>query len=91
MFRTGDIARYQADGNLEFLGRADHQVKIRGFRVELGEVEARLREHRTVRESVVMAHEDVPGERRLVAYIVPSVGAKVDHKELRAFVQDKLP
>jgi amino acid adenylation domain-containing protein len=91
MFRTGDIARYEADGNLEFLGRADHQVKIRGFRVELGEVEARLREHRTVRESVVMAHEDAPGERRLVAYIVPSVGAKVDHKELRAFVQDKLP
>ncbi len=91
MFRTGDLARYRPDGTIEFLGRADYQVKIRGFRVELGEIEAVLGQHRMVRQSVVVVHEDSSGDRRLVAYIVPFAGAKVDHQELRAFAQEKLP
>ncbi len=91
MFRTGDFTRYQEDGTLEFLGRADYQVKIRGFRIELGEIEAVLRRHPTVRESVVVTHEDVSEDRRLIAYVVPFFGARIDHQELRAFVQTKLP
>src|SRR5207248_781034 len=89
LYRTGDLARWTAEGELEFLGRIDNQVKIRGFRVELGEIEARLVEHPDVRESVVLAREDTPGEKRLVAYYTSTtdLGAET----LRSYVAAKLP
>jgi hypothetical protein len=89
MYRTGDLARWRPDGTIEFLGRVDHQVKVRGFRIELGEIEARLAGHSDVREAVVLAREDTPGEKRLVAYVVGEETAGAD--VLRAHLRATLP
>jgi amino acid adenylation domain-containing protein len=98
LYKTGDLARYLPDGNIEFLGRNDHQVKIRGYRIELGEIEARLSEHADVGEAVVLAREDEPGDKRLVAYVVPAGDPSGDEQArgewiaaLRAHLATSLP
>ncbi|MCA1991712.1 MAG: amino acid adenylation domain-containing protein [Coleofasciculus sp. S288] len=91
LYKTGDLARFRSDGNLEFLGRIDHQVKVRGFRIELGEIEAVLVQHPGVREAVVMAREDVPGDQRLVAYMVPVTDATPTTRDLQRFLKARLP
>ncbi len=91
LYRSGDLARWRPDGTLEFLGRADQQVKIRGFRVEPGEIEAALAGHPKVRESVVLAREDVPGETRLAAYLVARPEALLTAAELRDHLRRSLP
>ncbi|RKH92751.1 amino acid adenylation domain-containing protein, partial [Corallococcus praedator] len=91
LYRTGDLVRYRADGLLEFVGRTDHQVKVRGFRIELGEIEAALAGAGSVREAIVLAREDVAGDRRLVAYVVPMEDEQVEAGTLRRYLDDKLP
>jgi thioesterase domain-containing protein len=91
LYRTGDVVRYRADGNLEFLGRVDHQVKIRGFRIELGEIEAIVNSHPAVQEAAVVAREDRPGEKYLAAYVVTKGEGEGSAAELRAFLRERLP
>ncbi|WP_269330724.1 non-ribosomal peptide synthetase [Streptacidiphilus albus] len=91
MYRTGDVARWRADGNLEYLGRADDQVKLRGYRIELGEVEAALAGCAGVAHAVVVLREDVPGDPRLVGYAVAQAGTDLDPVELRVAVGGSLP
>ena len=91
LYKTGDKARYLPDGNIEFLGRIDNQVKIRGFRIELGEIETAIAQYPGVRETVVIAREDVPGHKYLVAYIVPNHEGAIASSDLRGFLKDKLP
>ena len=94
LYKTGDLVRYGQDGNIEFLSRIDHQEKIRGFRIELREIEAELGQHPAVRENVVIAREDVPGDKRLVAYVVNNQQYQNsgEHSlQLRAFLKEKLP
>lgn len=90
-YRSGDRARYRENGVIEFLGRIDNQVKIRGFRIELGEIESALSAHPDIHESVVLARDDEPGDKRLVAYMVLSPGQAPAVSELRRSLQETLP
>ena len=91
MYRTGDLARWRSDGVIEFWGRNDSQVKIRGFRIELGEIEASLVSYPGVREAVVVAREDTPGEKRIVAYYLAAEGVFVESAQLREHLASTLP
>ncbi|MDF0605131.1 amino acid adenylation domain-containing protein, partial [Neisseriaceae bacterium TC5R-5] len=90
MYKTGDLGRWLADGNIEYLGRNDFQVKIRGFRIELGEIEVKLAQCEGVREAVVMAREDVAGDKRLVAYLVLNEGVTLEPADLRSHLSTQL-
>ncbi len=90
LYKTGDLARYKPDGNIEFLGRIDYQVKLRGFRIELGEIEAVLIKHPAVREVVVLAREEASG-KQLVAYVVPHQDQTPTTIELRNYLKERLP
>ncbi|BAZ21899.1 amino acid adenylation domain-containing protein [Kalymmatonema gypsitolerans NIES-4073] len=91
LYKTGDLARYLPNGELEYLGRIDNQVKIRGFRIELGEIEALLAAHPAIWESVVVVREDEPGDKRLVAYVVSNKEQSLTVAELRRFLTEQLP
>ena len=91
LYRTGDLARYRPDGNIDCLGRLDFQVKIRGFRIELGEIEAVLSKHPTVKQCVVVAREDTPGDKLLVAYFETQKGATLSVADLRLCLKKELP
>ena len=96
MYKTGDLARYQTDGTIQFLGRIDHQVKLRGYRIELGEIETVLSRHPEVEQAVVIIREDQPGDKRLVAYVVPAEAEPTDEatqlsSNLRRLLAAKLP
>ncbi len=90
LYRSGDVARYRADGVINFLGRSDHQVKVRGFRIELGEIEVALRQHPEVRDAVVMAHLNSNGERYLTAYVALAVTGTATAETLRNFLSQRL-
>jgi surfactin family lipopeptide synthetase A len=96
LYKSGDLVRRLPDGNLEYLGRLDHQVKVRGFRIELGEIETVLSQHEGLKDAVVLAREDTPGDRRLIAYCVPQSPDTMQdtmpsHSALRDFVRMQLP
>jgi len=91
LYRTGDLVKWGVDGDLEFLGRADHQVKIRGFRIELGEIEAVLQQHAEVEHAVVASREDGSGEKRLTAYVVARGRQEESARTLREYLKGKLP
>ncbi len=90
LYKTGDLVRYLSDGNIEFLKRIDYQVKIRGFRIEIGEIEATITQHPAVREAAIALREEIPGDKRLVAYVVP-LSADISALVLRSFLKAKLP
>ncbi|EAZ87964.1 non-ribosomal peptide synthetase, partial [Crocosphaera chwakensis] len=92
LYKTGDLCRYRRDGNIEYIGRIDHQVKIRGFRIELGEIETQLSNHPEIRESVVIAREDAPGNKQLVAYLVSDEMSQSSVTQtLRDCLKEQLP
>lgn len=91
LYKTGDSARLMPDGNIEFMGRADFQVKFHGYRIELGEIETQLRKHPAIREAVVLLREDIPGVKRLVAYLVCYEEKEVSANEFRTLLKKSLP
>ena len=91
LYKTGDLVKYLPDGNLVYLSRLDHQVKVRGFRIELGEIESALLAYSGVREAVVLAREDTPGDRRLAAYVVADPASGLDTRVLREHLAKTLP
>jgi amino acid adenylation domain-containing protein len=91
LYKTGDLARYRADGNIEFLGRIDQQVKVRGYRIELGEIEVALARHESVRTAVVTVRQESPADQRIIAYVVPDGANAPTAGDLRAFLLQKLP
>lgn len=91
LFKTGDLARFLPDGNIEYVNRIDHQVKIHGYRIELGEIEAAIRRCTDVREAVVTARDDLPGGKRLVAYVVPHAERQLTPDMLRSHLRETLP
>jgi amino acid adenylation domain-containing protein len=91
MYRSGDLARYLANGAIEFLGRVDHQVKLRGQRIELGEIEAALDQHEVILQTAVILHRDFRGEQRLVAFVTTESGADFTTREMREFLKGRLP
>jgi acyl carrier protein len=91
LYKTGDLVRFRPDGDIEFLGRIDHQVKLRGFRIELGEIEAGIARHPAVREVAVIAREDTPGDKRLVAYLVAEDPPANLVDQLRALIRAAMP
>ncbi|HEX5736598.1 MAG TPA: amino acid adenylation domain-containing protein, partial [Blastocatellia bacterium] len=91
LYRTGDLARYLPDGNIEYQRRVDQQVKLRGFRIELGEIEAVLESHPAVEQAIVMVRESLPGENRLVGYLVSKDEAEIAASEIRTYLKEKLP
>ena len=91
LYRTGDLARYRTNGTIELIGRVDHQIKLRGFRIELGEIEAVLAQHSTVQQAVALVREDIPGDQRLVAYILPRGQQTISTSVLRQHALKHLP
>jgi acyl carrier protein len=91
LYRTGDLGRRLSNGEIAFLGRSDDQIKIRGYRIELGEINSVLNQQRSVQAGVVIAREDVPGEKLLVAYVVPATGSQRDEATLRESIRQRLP
>ncbi|PMB52380.1 non-ribosomal peptide synthetase [Fischerella thermalis CCMEE 5201] len=91
LYKTGDLARYLSDGNLEYIGRVDHQVKVRGFRIELGEIESIISQYPAVRETVVVVSEESANSQRIVVYVVPQKEQTLIIPELRGFLESKLP
>lgn len=91
LYKAGDLGRYLHSGDIEYLGRMDHQVKLRGYRIELGEIESVMVKHEQVKECVVLAREDVPGDQRLVAYVVADPETSPEQTELREFLKNDLP
>jgi len=91
LYRTGDLVWFREDGVIEFIGRLDHQVKVRGYRIELGEIEARMRDQGEIAEAVVVAREDVPGDKRLVGYFLTEKGQYIDDATLRTRLHENLP
>ncbi|MCJ8279509.1 MAG: hypothetical protein MJK14_06150 [Rivularia sp. ALOHA_DT_140] len=91
MYKSGDLARFLPNGNIDFLGRIDHQVKIRGFRIELGEIETVLNQHSHIKQAIVIPQEYQAGDKRLIAYIVPTNPQLPTSQQLKDFLSDRLP